>query len=120
MNKEKTKKFKDLLETELAELNTQLQTVGRINPDNPQDWEPKPDNIDVSEADRNEVADKMERFENNISIETNLEIRFNEIKDALKKIEEDAYGLCEVCSEEIETDRLEANPAAKTCKTHMK
>jgi RNA polymerase-binding transcription factor DksA len=51
-----------------------------------------------------------------------LEVRYNEIKSALKKIEESApgaYGLCEVGGEQIEEDRLEANPAARTCKAHM-
>jgi RNA polymerase-binding transcription factor DksA len=30
-----------------------------------------------------------------------------------------SYGKCEVCGKAIEADRLEANPAAPTCKEHM-
>ena len=31
----------------------------------------------------------------------------------------DGYGICENCKKEIENDRLEVNPAAKTCKECM-
>ena len=48
-----------------------------------------------------------------------LEIRYNDIKDALDKIEKNKYGICEVSGEEIEEERLIANPAARTCKAHM-
>jgi len=29
------------------------------------------------------------------------------------------YGICEVCKKKIEMDRLEVNPAARTCKERM-
>jgi RNA polymerase-binding transcription factor DksA len=48
-----------------------------------------------------------------------LDIRLEEINDALEKIEENRYGECEICSEDIEEDRLEVNPAARTCKKHL-
>jgi RNA polymerase-binding transcription factor DksA len=35
------------------------------------------------------------------------------------QIEKGAYGTCKICGEKIEEDRLEANPAAQTCKLHM-
>jgi RNA polymerase-binding transcription factor DksA len=34
-------------------------------------------------------------------------------------MEEGKYGICKVCGEEIEEARLEANPAAETCKAHL-
>ncbi len=59
--------------------------------------------------------------ENNNGILSELEIRYNEIKKALEKINSGkGYGLCEVCNEPIDPARLEANPAATTCKKHMK
>ena len=39
--------------------------------------------------------------------------------DALERIEKGTYGICEVGNEEIEEDRLNANPAARTCKAHL-
>jgi Tfp pilus assembly PilM family ATPase len=48
-----------------------------------------------------------------------FEVGLQEVMTALTKIEEGTYGTCEVSGDEIETDRLEANPAARTCKAHM-
>ncbi len=114
-----TKHFKNALEKELSTLETELSSVGRKNPDNPSDWEAtESDNI-TPDADEADVADSMESYENNRGILNGLEIRLNEVKNALQKIEEGKYGICEVCGEEIEQDRLEANPSSKTCKLHM-
>lgn len=120
MTKEKIESLKKKLLEEKLNLEKELETVGVRNDRNPNDWDPIPENMDISEADRNEVADKIEEFRNNIAIEKDLEIRYEEVNLALKKIEENSYGICEVGGEEIEEDRLEANPAAKTCKAHMK
>lgn len=114
-----TDKFKTRLEEELKLLEDELKTVGRINPDNPADWEPVPGDIKSDSADKNEVADSIAQFRENTEILKELEIRFNNIKLALKKIEDKNYGVCEIGGEQIELDRLEANPAARTCKTHI-
>ncbi|MEK7088154.1 MAG: TraR/DksA C4-type zinc finger protein [Patescibacteria group bacterium] len=112
-------KFQGELTEELAKVEEELKTVGRINPDNPADWQPTPEKTDVLASDRDEVADSIEAFEENAAILKQLEIRYNEIKMALQKIEKGEFGNCETCGELIEEARLAANPAAKTCKTHM-
>ena len=75
--------------------------------------------MDTSPSDTNEEADAFEAYEENSGILNELEIRYNNVKDALKRIENNTYGLCEVCGEKIEPDRIDANPAATTCKKHM-
>ena len=115
----KNEKFKQKLAEELDKVEAELKTVGRINPDNPADWEPTPEKGEVLASDRDEVADSIEAFEDNAAILKQLEIRFNEIKTALQKIEDGKFGTCETCGEKIEEARLEANPAARTCKVHM-
>ncbi len=120
MNKEQTKKYRPQIEKELEKVEAELKTVGRKNPDNPADWEPMPEKMDISPADDNEVADNIEAYEENTGILKQLEIRFNELKNALKRIDEGRYGICEIGGEVIENDRLEANPAATTCKKHVK
>ena len=70
-------------------------------------------------ADPNETADNIEEFEENTAVLKELEIRYNNIKDTLAKIEEGKFGICEISGEPIEEDRLIANPAARTCKKHM-
>lgn len=111
--------FKNKLEEELEVVTRELENVGRVNPDNKADWEAEPAEMDVSSADSNEVADKIEEYENNTAVLKDLEIKFNEIKNALQKIEDGSYGMCEVSGLPIEKDRLEANPSARTCKAHM-
>ena len=97
----------------------ELNSIGRKNPDNKNDWEAEPAEMNVDSADENEVADNMEEFEGNTAVLKELEIRYNDLKDALAKIEKGTYGICEISGEAIEEERLIANPAARTCKKHM-
>lgn len=113
--------FKKKLEDELALLEEELQSVGRKNPDNEKDWEARSTMTEILPNDEEEVADKLESYDTNNSILTELEIRYNEVKKALEKINSGkGYGICEVCGEAIDPARLEANPAATTCIKHMK
>ncbi|MDP2630951.1 MAG: TraR/DksA C4-type zinc finger protein [Candidatus Uhrbacteria bacterium] len=119
MENEKLTKFKELLSKELTVVENELRSVGRVNPTNPKDWEPVPDKMDTLAADSNEVADTIESYEENSAILKQLEIRLNEIKEALKKIDNGSYGKCRICDALIDEKRLEANPAANTCQAHM-
>lgn len=111
--------LKKKLEAEFILLIEELKTVGKINPDNPEDWVAKPSNMDTSVSDLNETADGYEAYEENAGILNELEIRFNEVKSAIKRIKEKSYGQCQTCKRDIEKDRLEANPSSTTCKEHM-
>ncbi|MES2087915.1 MAG: TraR/DksA C4-type zinc finger protein [Patescibacteria group bacterium] len=115
-----TKKYRELLTKELAVVEKELNTIGRKNPSNPADWEAMPDKMDTLASDSNDVADSIESYEENTGILKQLEIRFNEIKRALERIEAGTYGTCEVSGEPIEIKRLDANPAATTCLKHIK
>ena len=70
------------------------------------------------EADPSDVADNIEELVTNVPLTGELERRYREIKDALARMKKGTYGKCEVCGEDIPYDRLEANPAARTCITH--
>lgn len=113
--------FKSRLENELKVVEEELKTVGVQNPKNPSDWEAKETAMDVMTpmADENESADKIEEYTENRAINDTLEVRYNNIKRALAKIEDGTYGTCEISGDQIEEDRLEANPAARTCKEHI-
>jgi RNA polymerase-binding transcription factor DksA len=93
--------------------------VGRKNPDNPSDWEARPTDRDVSQADDNIVADSIEEYEENNAIVNTLEARYRDVRSGLDKLDKHVYGKCQVCGRDIEPDRLEVNPAARTCKEHM-
>ena len=119
MNKEKLEYFKSKLLKEKTVLEEELKTVGRVNPDNPLDWETRRTTLDIDQADRNEVADEIGDFGTNLGILDNLEIKYNEIKKAIEKMNAGTYGICDVCQKEIEIERLEANPGATTCMAHL-
>ena len=80
------KHFKQKLEEELAKLEGELKTVGRINPSNPNDWQATPTDMEADAADRVEVAESIDLFEENTGILKELEIQFNDVKRALKKL----------------------------------
>ena len=113
-----TNHFKELLSKELSILESELLSVGQKNPEKVGDWQTvRKDGGDTTEE--GDLAEEIEEFENNNAILSKLELRLNEVKNALAKINNGTYGKCEVCGKEIEGDRLEANPSARTCKEHM-
>ncbi|MEK7463759.1 MAG: TraR/DksA C4-type zinc finger protein [Patescibacteria group bacterium] len=119
MNKKDTQYFKDKLLKEKALLEEELASIGKVNPDNPEDWDATSGKIEVDSADENEVADKMEELEENKAILQQLEPQLNEVKAALQRIDSGSYGICEVSGEPIERERLEANPSARNSIKHM-
>lgn len=112
-------KYKKKLEEEQAEIEKELSQVGRRNPDNPSDWEPVPGEKDSSSADENTVADSVEDYSENSAIVNTLETRLKDVRSGLDKIKHGVFGTCQICKKDIEEDRLDANPAARTCKEHM-
>lgn len=118
-----TKKYQEALTKELEQLEKQLNTVGRINLDNPADWETigsKETNIDDDHSDQNDNADAQEEFGERHAILQDLEIRYNNVKQALERIKDNTFGKCQVCEKNIEPERLKANPAATTCLEHTR
>lgn len=118
MESSHTEHFKEALLKEKAQLEGELSSVGRINPANPKDWEATPGEHEL-EADPTDVADTSEAFQENQAILEDLELRYNNVTRALKKIDDGAYGICEISGEPIEHERLQANPAARTCMKHL-
>lgn len=109
-------KYKKKLENEKKLLEEQLSTLGVK--DKSGDWEATPEaqmnNQEVQdEADLSERAADYEERSSKLNL---LEQRLTDIDKALEKINYHSFGICEDCQKEIEIDRLEANPAARTCK----
>lgn len=114
-----TQKYKEQLEEMLAELTEELKTIGVHNPAVKEDWIAKPESANQNDADPNINADHVEDWNERRAVVATLETRYNNITRALQKIEDGTYGTCEVCGEPIADERLDANPAARTCSTHM-
>lgn len=109
------------LSTKLAEekkrLEKEMRSVGRPTPGVPGDWEPVPSETG-SEPDIIDQADITISSEENAAILADLEARYEHVRSALTRIEAGTYGVCEICGKKIEKERLEADPAAATCKAH--
>jgi len=112
------KKIKEKLEKERDVLLEQMKDLGKLNPETGE-WEATPENQEFPESDENDKADRFENYEARSSMIRTLEPRLNLILKSLKGINRESFGKCKVCGKNIEMDRLEANPAAQTCKKHL-
>lgn len=111
--------YKTRLEKELGDITTDLQELGIHNPQVQEDWIALPQDVGNQEADPNLSADRAEDWLERTATLAELETRYNNIMRALSKIEAETYGMCEMSGHAIEEDRLDANPAARTCKAHL-
>lgn len=68
--------------------------------------------VDAEEGD----PDLIER-EKNVALVSQLEVKQTRVQAALRAIEKGKYGICERCSTEIPTERLEVRPDATLCVT---
>ena len=115
------KELKHKLEGEKGLLENELSKLGIKDPKTG-DWGavmPEMDND--TNSDMNDMGDRDEDFGEASGTLGELELRLKEVDAALAKIAADdgSFGKCEVSGEMIEEDRLNANPAAATCKAHM-
>ncbi|MBW2410234.1 MAG: RNA polymerase-binding protein DksA [Deltaproteobacteria bacterium] len=103
--KEKDKEyFKEYLTNRLEELLNQADnTVSGMT--TPKENFPDPTDRAALEADRNFMLRIRDR-------ESKL---IKKIKQALERIENDTYGICETCGEEITVKRLKARPVTSQC-----
>ena len=118
MNKKDIEKFKKLLLAESAQLEEELNNIGKKDPNTPGGWDVTAGDMKVDTADDNEVADRFGELEENTGIANKLESQLNEVKAALERIDQGTYGLCEKCGKPIEADRLTANPSARISIKH--
>lgn len=112
------KKIKEKLEKERDVLLEELRDMGTLNPATGE-WEATPEEQVVPETDQNDMADRFENFEGRSSMMKALVPRLTDVLKAIKNVNRESFGRCVVCKKDIQQDRLEANPAAQTCKEHM-
>ncbi|MCL7487636.1 MAG: RNA polymerase-binding protein DksA [Desulfobulbaceae bacterium] len=104
MDEKQILKFKDQLE-EMKEkiINDVEQTLSEMTTQNGNI--PDPNDRATVESDRNfelRIRDRERKL-------------MNKIEEALGRIDEGTYGICEGCGEDIAEKRLEARPVAKFC-----
>lgn len=108
-----TAQYKEMLEKEIEQIQQGLSTIGHETDVIKNDWVPNATSEPENDVDL--LADQAEELETNAGIIDTLEERLAEVTAALARIEAGTFGACMTCGKEIETLRLEANPAATTC-----
>src|SRR4051812_20432864 len=114
-----TDPYKDKLAEECRSIEAELGGIGSANPEAAGGWDATAGDFEALAAEPEEQAQKFQELENNEAILSPLELRLRDIKRALGKIESGSYGVCEICDKNIETERLDANAAARTCIEHL-
>ncbi len=104
LTKKKLEFFKRLLNERIEELLSQAnETVSGMT--SHKENLPDPSDRATLESDRNftlRIRDRERKL-------------IGKIKEALERIEQGTYGICEDCGEEISTERLKARPVTTLC-----
>lgn len=94
------------LEQDLADIGRR-SGVGRISePDFPSFGDKEDEN-----------AAEVALYGDNLSLEETLERELRDVKNAIKRIADGAYGICKYCKQEIALQRLLARPESSSCVT---
>lgn len=119
MAKKKTPHSKELLEKikknlleEKARLEKELAKFTTKNPNVPGDYDATfPEYGDESDENAREIAE----YTVNKPLEMTLEKTLRDINNALKRIENETYGICKYCDKIIKENRLLARPTSGAC-----
>ena len=65
-------------------------------------------------TDPDENVTEVEEYVDNLALQSNLEGQLKDVIDALHKMEQGTYGICEDTGKEINPERLKVYPAART------
>ena len=113
MEKKIIEELKEKLETEKKSITKELETFATKDPNLKHNWDTKYPNQE--DGDKDDEADEVQEYNNKLSVEYSLELKLKDVNMALEKIENGKYGICENCGKDIDIERLQACPEAKTC-----
>jgi RNA polymerase-binding transcription factor DksA len=109
LNDAQIKVYQSELESEKKKIQQELSNFGIAKNNDPHDFDSFMPNIGLSEEDN---ALEVSEYLNKLSTESLLEARLKEIVEALHKIKTGTFGICEKCQKDIETKKLDVNPAS--------
>ena len=115
MDKKMQKQLKNSLEKEKLKLIKDLKSFANRDTKIKGNWLTRFPFFGINRSHNDESAEKIEEYENLLSVEHTLELRLKDINNALDKIKSNTYGICEKCKKEIELKRLKIVPEAKRC-----
>jgi len=104
MDQDKLEEFRQLLQSKLDELVVEAERTVAGMTDSKENF-PDPTDRAALESDRNFLLRIRDRERKLIS----------KIEEAMERIEDGTYGICEACGEEIGEKRLKARPVTTLC-----
>ena len=105
MKKESLKHYREILNGKLDELLNGAERAVNGMSDSKEDNFPDPGDRASHETDRNFLLRVKDRERKLIS----------KVKEAMERIDDGSYGICEHCGEEIGAKRLEVRPVTTSC-----
>ncbi len=105
MEKERLEYFRELLTNRLDDLLSGAEKAVSGMIDETEENFPDPTDRASHETDRNFLLRVKDRERKLIS----------KVKEALGRIEDGSYGICEICGEDIQEKRLEVRPVTTCC-----
>jgi len=115
MDKKIQKQLKNNLEKEKTKLIKDLKSFASKDNKVKGNWLTRFPFFGISRSHSDESAEKIEEYENLLSVEHTLELHLKDINGALDKIKSNTFGICDKCKKEIELKRLKIVPEAKRC-----
>ena len=114
MDKSTIEKLKTKLIAERQLIEGELLSFAHRDPIVKGDWDTDFPSFGDERTEQDENANEVEEYTNELPVEYALETRLESIDEALDNIEVGKYGICEVCGHDIEIERLEVEPSART------
>jgi RNA polymerase-binding protein DksA len=112
LGKRELNEFRRILEAERDRLSQELEAIEEHLPEVEQVSMDASGGYDEDLADV--ASDTFER-EKGFAIENSVQDLLTQVEEALGRIEERTYGICEACGQPIHPDRLRALPYARLC-----
>ena len=112
LTKEQIKQFRQLLITERSKLADEIKSIARDASTSPREASGDLSAYTVHMADM--AADTYERELSMNIVSSEQEILY-QIDDALKRLDDGSYGICQQCNQPITMSRLKAVPYASLC-----
>lgn len=112
MRKKFIKIVKKKLEDQANQIRRQLAQFTEENPRVKDDYSAKFPDYGTKE---DENASEVATFQDELSLEKDLESLLQATQEALDRIKKGKYGVCVRCSQDIEEKRLEVVPTATLC-----
>jgi len=107
---EQMQHYRDLLTAEKKQMESELRR-------RTEEFEQLTDNSAKAGffGDQGDEATDIFEQEKNIALRESMERQIAKINHAMQRLEQGTYGVCEVCGQPIDPERLDAFPSATTC-----